>query len=459
MDVGRTGRPARVDDYGALPHEVAQRLAAAGIRSSVGVPIVVNGRTWGVMVALSTAPEPLPTDTEDRLTDFTELVATAIANTEARTELRQLADEQSALRRVATLVASGTDARGVFDAVCEETGLLIGATSVNLCRFTSDGFNLTMAGWSIHDTHIPTDTRLPLEGETINNVIRRTRAPARVDSYAGVEGELAALIRERGIRSEIGAPVIVEGTVWGALIAGRDVDDPAPPGTELRLANFAELIATAVSNASNRAELVASRARIVASADEARRRIERDLHDGTQQQLVALGLDLKTLQMSLPPELDHSQAEVERLRAGLDGVLENVREISQGVHPATLSQWGLEPAVRALARRCTVPVELDAEVTGRLPQSVEIAAYYVISEALANVAKHAEATYVHVGVRSAEGRLEASIRDDGSGGADMARGSGLTGLVDRVEALGGHLSLDSPRGDGTTVSVTLPLDA
>ena len=459
MEVGRTGRPARVDDYSAISNDVAQRLARAGIRSSVGVPIVVNGRTWGVMVVLSTAPEPLPANTEDRLVDFTELVATAIANTEARAELRQLADEQSALRRVATLVAGGADARGVFDAVCEETGRLIGATSVNLCRFTSDGFNLTMAGWSLHDTHVLTGTRLPLEGETINNRIHQTGAPARVDNYAGVVGELAALIRNRGIRSEIGAPVIVEGDVWGALIAGWDVDYLAPPETELRLANFAELIATAVSNTSNRAELVASRARIVASADEARRRIERDLHDGTQQQLVALGLDLKALQMSLPPELDPAHADVERLREGLDGVLENVREISQGVHPATLSQWGLGPAVRALARRSSVPVELDVDVPDRLPQSVEIAAYYAISEALANVAKHADASYVRVDLRVTGGYLEVTIQDDGAGGADTARGSGLTGLVDRVEALGGHLGLNSPRGEGTIVSVTLPIDA
>jgi PAS domain S-box-containing protein len=458
-EVGRTGRPARVDDYGALPSEVAQRLAAAGIRSSVGVPIVVNGRTWGVMVALSTASDPLPADTEDRLADFTELVATAIANTEARAELRQLVDEQTALRRVATLVAGGADARGVFDAVCEETGRVIGATSVNLARFSSDGFNLTMAGWSLHDTHVPTGTRLPLRGETINTVIRRTRAPARVDSYDGVTGELAALIRERGIKSELGVPVIVEGEVWGALVAGWDTDELSPAGTELRLANFAELIATAVSNASNRAELIASRARIVASADEARRRIERDLHDGAQQQLVSLGLDLKALQMSLPQQLDGAHAEVERLCRALDALVKDVRQISQGVHPATLSQWGLGPAVRALARRSAVPVAVDADVPVRLPQSVEIACYYVVSEALANVAKHAKASSASVKLRVVDACLHATIYDDGVGGAEAGRGSGLTGLVDRVEALGGRLTLSSPTGGGTTIAVALPLAA
>jgi PAS domain S-box-containing protein len=455
--VAQTGRPARVDDYDAIQNEFTERLRDAGIRSSVAVPIVVGGRTWGAMVGLSRGPEPLPPDTEARLRDFTDLVATAIANTEARAELRQLVDEQTALRRVATIVAEGTGASSVFDAVAEETGRLIGATSVNLCQFTSDGFNLTLAGWSLSDTHVVTGTRLPLEGETINVIIRRTGAPARVDSYEGVAGELAVLIRERGIRSEIGAPVIFEGEVSGALIAGWDRDELAPPGTELRLANFAELIATAVSNASNRAELIASRARIVASADEARRRIERDLHDGTQQQLVSLGLDLKALGLSLPTELGDAQAEIDRVRRALDAVVADVREISQGVHPATLSQWGLPAAVRALVRRFPTPIELDIDVPGRLPESVEIASYYVISEALANVSKHANASLVRIEARFVGDRFEATIHDDGQGGADVGRGSGLTGLIDRVEALGGHLSLNSPRGEGTTLTLTLPV--
>lgn len=457
--VWRSGSSARVNDYRSITHPVIQRMVEAGIRSSVAVPIVVNGALWGVLVALTTASEPLPAGTEQRVGRFTELVATAIANAQARAELRQLFEEQAALRTVATLVAEGAESRGVFDAVCEETGRLIGATSVNLARFTSDGFNLTMAGWSVRDTHVPTGTRLPLEGETINAIIRRTRAPARVDSYDGVAGELAELIRRRGIVSEVGAPVIVEGAVWGALIAGWDGLEPSPEGSEPRLASFAELIATAVSNASNRTELIASRARIVAAADEARRRIERNLHDGIQQQLVALELELKTLEAGIPADLEPTREDLKRLQGVLETVLDDVREISQGVHPATLSQWGLGPALRALTRRSPTPVELEIDVPDRLPESVEIATYYVISEALANVAKHAQASYVSVGVEVAADWLHANIRDDGIGGAEAGRGSGLTGLVDRVEALGGRLSLTSAPRQGTTVTVALPLGA
>jgi signal transduction histidine kinase len=251
----------------------------------------------------------------------------------------------------------------------------------------------------------------------------------------------------------------VEGEVWGALIAGWDTDELAPEGTELRLASFAELIATAVSNASNRAELVASRARIVAAADDARRRIERDLHDGTQQQLVSLGLELKAVQAGIPAELRGAHADLDSLREALDGVVDEVREISRGVHPATLTQWGVGPALRALARRSPVPVELELDVPGRLPDSIEIATYYVVSETLANVAKHAHASFAAVRVAVSDGRLRVEIRDDGVGGADTRRGSGLTGLVDRVEALGGLLALTSPPQEGTTLVVSLPLEA
>jgi signal transduction histidine kinase len=225
------------------------------------------------------------------------------------------------------------------------------------------------------------------------------------------------------------------------------------------LMGFTELVATAVSNATTYSQLLASRARIVAAGDEARRRIERNLHDGVQQQLVALALELKTLEASLPPGLEQAQEDLGRLQAVLESVLDDVREISQGVHPATLSQWGLGPALRTLARRSPVPVELEIDLRDRLPDSIEIAAYYAVSEALANVAKHAEASYVSVEVTLRAGWLQATIRDDGVGGAEVGAGSGLAGLVDRVEALGGRLSVVSPARQGTTVTVALPLGA
>jgi PAS domain S-box-containing protein len=457
--VARTGRPARVDDYAEIPGSIAAALAReAGIHTAVGVPVLVDGRPWGVMMALSTAQRPLPAATEDRLAAFTELVATAIANTQARDELRQLAEEQAALRRVATLVARGTDAHSVFDAVCAETGPLIGASSVNLARFSADGFNLTMAGWSKRDTHVPTGTRLPLGPETINGVIQRTKAPARVDSYEGAAGELAALIRERGISSEVGAPVIVEGRVWGALIAGTDGDEPLPPGAEQRVASFAELVATAVANATSRAELIASRARIIAAGDEARRRLERDLHDGTQQRLVRLAFDLQAVRATTVDQRE-THSELERLENETDTILEEVRELSRGLHPVLLSQGGLAPAMSALARKSPIRVDLDANLDKRPSESIETAAYYVVSEALTNAAKHSQASAITVTLKTVGDLLRATIEDDGIGGAEASAGSGLVGLIDRVEALGGRFALDSPPGHGTTISIELPLTA
>jgi PAS domain S-box-containing protein len=457
--VARTGRPARVDDYAEVPGSIAATLAReAGIHTAVGVPVLVDGRPWGVMMALSTAQKRLPAAIEDRLAAFTELVATAIANTQARDELRQLAEEQAALRRVATLVARGTDAHAVFDAVCAETGPLIGASSVNLARFSADGFNLTMAGWSLRNTHVPTGTRLPLGPETINGVIQRTKAPARVDSYEGAAGELAALIRERGIRSEAGAPVIVEGRVWGALIAGTDGDEPLPPGAEQRVASFAELVATAVANATSRAELIASRARIIAAGDEARRRLERDLHDGTQQRLVRLAFDLQAVRTTMVDQRE-THSELERLENETDTILEEVRELSRGLHPVLLSQGGLAPALSALARKSPIRVDLDANLDKRPSESIETAAYYVVSEALTNAAKHSQASAITVTLTTVDDLLRATIEDDGIGGAEASAGSGIVGLIDRVEALGGRFALDSPPGHGTTISIELPLTA
>jgi signal transduction histidine kinase len=456
--VWRSGRPARVDDYSHVSGEIARGLGDVGIQSAVGAPIVVDRGVWGVLMALSSADTPLPEGTEVRLAGFTELVATAISNTQARDDLSRLAQEQAALRRVATLVAGGADPQQVFDAVCEETGVLIGSTSANLARFTRDGFNLTLAGWSLRDTHVPAGTRLPIEGDTVNAFIRSTGAPSRFEGYTEGSGNLATVIRRRGIRSEVGAPVTVEGEVWGALIVGTDRAEPLPPGTEARVAGFAELVATALSNAAARTEIVASRARIVAAADDARRRIERDLHDGVQQRLVTLILELRALQSALGEDREELRAELGRLQAELATTLDDVREISRGLHPAILSHAGLEPAIKSLAARSSVPVELDLRVDGRLPSTIEVAAYYVVSEALTNAAKHAQASLVEVGMVTEDGLLRATIRDNGTGVPDPSKGTGLTGLRDRVEALGGRFAIASPLDGGTSLAVELPLD-
>jgi signal transduction histidine kinase len=234
--------------------------------------------------------------------------------------------------------------------------------------------------------------------------------------------------------------------------------EPLPPDTETRVCDFADLAATAIANAESRTELTASRTRIVAAADDARRRIERDLHDGAQQRLVSLGLEMRAAEASVPPELRAFKGQISQLVTGLAGVSEDLQEISRGIHPAILSKGGLGPALKTLARRSAVPVELDVDVDRRLPDSVEVAAYYVVAETLTNAAKHAQASEVTVRVESEGTNLHLLIRDDGIGGADTARGSGLTGLVDRVEALGGQMTISSPPGNGTSLSVKIPLD-
>jgi len=288
--------------------------------------------------------------------------------------------------------------------------------------------------------------------------VLHTGRAARMDSHDNASGSAAANIRALGVRSAVGAPVVVDGQVWGAAIVGSSRPEPLPPDTEARVGDFADLVATALANAQTRAELTASRARIVTAADEARRRIERDLHDGAQQRLVSLGLDLRTAEATLPPGLHGVQAQIAAIATGLAEISQDLREISHGIHPAVLSKGGLGPALKTLARRSTVPVELDLAVDRRLPESAEVAAYYVVAEALTNAAKHARASQVTVRAEAEDANLHLAIRDDGIGGADSARGSGLTGLIDRVEALGGKMAVSSQPGCGTSLLVEIPVE-
>jgi signal transduction histidine kinase len=224
------------------------------------------------------------------------------------------------------------------------------------------------------------------------------------------------------------------------------------------MTEFTDLIATAVANAQSRAELITSRARIVTASDEVRRRIERDLHDGAQQHLVALALRLRSAAAEAPlPGHDEIRTDITDVATGLTHVIEELREISRGIHPAILSTAGLRPALRALSRRSAIPVNLDVRIDARLPGPVEVGAYYVVSETLTNAAKHAQATVVEVDAEASGRTLRVSVRDDGVGGADPVLGSGLVGLKDRIEALGGTFSLHSPAGGGTTVSCELPV--
>jgi PAS domain S-box-containing protein len=449
--VRRTERPARIDNYADVSGKIGDAAREAGVHTGVGAPIVLDGRVWGVVSAGGGPTVRLPDDAETRLSQFTELLATAIANIQAKEELHRLADEQSALRRLATLVAEGAPPAVVFDAVCQETGRLFDVTSVNLAQFTSDSFNLTMAGWSIHDVHLRTGTRLPLEGDSINVLVRDTAAPGRFDSYEGASGELAALLRKRGVVSEVGAPVVVDGRVWGALIAGTDDPEPLPAGLEQRLSSFAELIATAISNATTQTELVASRTRILEAADEQRRQVVRDLHDGAQQRLVEAIMTLQVAQARGEGTALVTEA-VEQVRAAIA----ELRELARGIHPSILTHRGLEAAVEALTHRMPLPVDVEMP-NNRYPPSVESAAYFVVAEALTNVAKYASAKTARVVARASDDCLILTIEDDGVGGARPSAGSGLGGLHDRITALSGTLTVESSQGSGTRIRAEIPL--
>jgi GAF domain-containing protein len=460
----RTGRPARMHDYEHASGQAGALGRERGLRSSVGAPIVVDQRLWGMLMVASKSERPLPGDTESRMTAFTELVATAISNTEARMQVTRLADEQASLRRVATLVARGAPPAEVFAAVTEEVGALLGTGLAGMARYDGAGTVTVVATWAADGdaggAHPLVAGPWPLEGGDLASTIARTGRPVRIDDYHGVPGRIAAFVRdELGVRSSLGSPIIVEGRLWGALfVHSKPTDRALAPDAESRLTGFTELVATAIANAEAHAALASSRARIVAAADESRRRIERDLHDGTQQRLVSLMLELRLSEGAEPSDVRELKAQLARTAQGLGAVLEELREISRGIHPAILSSGGLAPSIRTLARRSAIPVELDLHSKRRLPEQVEVAAYYLVSEALANAAKHAHATVVKVELDAHDSTLRVAIRDDGVGGADPEHGSGLVGLSDRIEALGGTLEVTSPPGDGTTVLVEVPVE-
>ena len=465
-EVYRTGRPARKErgDYKNPFALAGDMLRKMNLLSSVAAPIVVEGNRWGVVTVVD--PEKhLPPDAEERLEKFTELLATAIANAESRAELaasearaRGLAREQAALRRVATLVASEHTPDDLFTMLAEEVGVLFEVDGSAIVRYEADSSATVVAGWDDGAITIPLGERFPLDGENLAGEVHRTGRARRKEGYEAAAGMIAATVRELGIRGAVASPIVVEGAVWGMIAVLSRNPEPLPLDTEARLAEFSRHAGIAVANDKSSSALAESRARIVRAGDEARRRFERDLHDGAQQRLVSLGLELRTAEATLPPELGDLRGRLSRLGTGLTDVLGDLRELSRGIHPAVLSEDGLTPALSSLALRSAVPVDLRLDLgTERFEEPVEVAAYYVASEALTNTAKHAQASRAEVSARRREGWLELSVSDDGRGGAVASSGSGLTGLVDRVEAVGGSIHIDSPPGLGTAVEVKLPV--
>src|SRR5450755_4213639 len=371
--VFETGRPARLDGYAdSASGPLSTGIREAVLRSAVGTPVIVEGRLWGLIATGSTMDQPLPPDTEARLVSFTELVATAIANAQSRAALARLAAEQAALRRVATLVARGAPPEKVFAAVTEEAGRLLGAHLAGRGRYESDRTITVLAAWAPEgDDHPLVPGPWPLEGGDLASAVFQTGRPVRIGDYRGVPGRIAAFVRdELGVGSSVASPILVEGRLWGVLYFHSKLGrQPFAPDTESRLTGFTELVATAIANAESLAALAASRARIVAAADEARRRIERDLRDGIQQQLASLMLELRLVQAAVPAEHAELGAGLAPIAERLAGVFDQVREISHGVHPAILSRSGLEPALKSLARQSVLPVELHLRAGGSCPST------------------------------------------------------------------------------------------
>jgi len=382
--------------------------------------------------------------------------ALAVENERLQRELRARLEEERALRRVVTLVARQHEPEMVLRVVTEEVARHLGADAALTVRYDRPERATIVAEWSAPGVAaFPGDGEIEMTPELAVAQVYATRAPGRADSYEDLSGAYPALLRQIGMRASVAAPILVDGHLWGA-VAAASTAEPFPAGAEVRLGAFAELVAQAIANVDARVKLKESRARIVEAADEARRRIERDLHDGAQQRLVSLALSLRFLARRAEPA---TATAIEGCIEDLQTALADLRELARGLHPAVLTERGLQSALPSLTAHSPVPVVLDDRLEGRLPSAHETALYFVAAEALTNVAKYAGASTATVTLRSDDGWAEISIVDDGVGGARAEQGSGLRGLADRVEALGGRLAVASPPGEGTTVSARLPMAA
>jgi signal transduction histidine kinase len=453
----REGRPCRIEDYPAPAGAHAQRGRGLGIRSAVGCPVVVRGRIWGAMVAASNRVEAFPLEMETRIGQFADLVATAIANADARAEVERLAQEQAALRRVATLVAEGAPPAAVFDAVATEIEGLLGADGATLCRYESDEEVTIVAHRGLNAALLPPGTRTSDKGENVTSLVRRSEQPVRIQNYDGATGAAAELMSRSGVRASVAAPIVVDGRLWGVAIANWGGEEAPSADSEERMAQFAGLLDTAIANADSRGQLTASRARLLTAGDDARRRVVRDLHDGAQQRLVYTIISLKLARQALSEGDGKAEALVgDALEHAEQGNAE-LRNLAHGILPPALTRGGLRWGVDAMVGRLDLPVDVDV-TSERFGEEVEASAYFFVAEALTNVVKHAHAGHAGVTASVEDGMLYVTVRDDGIGGADPG-GRGLVGIADRVMALGGRLEIQSPAGGGTLLTAELPLSA
>jgi signal transduction histidine kinase len=368
--------------------------------------------------------------------------------------LAQLAEQHAALRRVATMVARERPAEEVFAKVAEEVALLLGLDVATVRHFEPDGWGTIVGRWGELGDAYRLGSRVKQEGESVTSLVYRTGRSARFDDYQAARS-IPADARKLGLRAAVAGPIVVNGRLWGAIAAGTSRAEPMPADAESRIAQFTELVATAISNVQARSDLAASRARIVVATDEERRRVVRDLHDGAQQRLVHTIITLQLAQQTLQEDAERAESLIaEALEHARQGNTE-LRELAHGILPAVLTRGGLRAAVSSVVARLDLPVGVDVPAE-RFPADIEASAYFIIAEALTNVVKHAHAERGEVRVSMQDGILHLEVRDDGIGGADPDR-HGLMGMSDRAAALGGRLKIESPAGGGTLVAAALPL--
>jgi len=450
----RERRPVRHDEP-APPRGDDDKAKERLVRSTVCCPLVVQGRPWGAVLVARLAPDPFPPETEGCLSQFGELVAIAIANAQASAEGRRLFEEQSALRRVATLVAEGAPPSAVLDAVVVEVAQLLGAAQVGLARYES-GPEISVLAMRGHDSSlVRTGMRLPLKGDNLSSRVLQSGSSARFDHRREGQGRLSEVVRGNDISISVGAPIFVDGALWGMIGASWKGADRPPQDAEERLTQFAQLVDTAIANADTRAKLTASRARVLSAGDEARRRVVRDLHDGAQQRLVHAIIALKLTQRAVDEDPERVKALLAEALSHAEQGNEDLRELAHGILPSVLTRGGLRSGVDSIVSRLDLPVDVDVTRT-RLPPDIEASAYFVVAEALTNIVKHARAKSAQVVAVLDDDRLRLEVHDDGIGAANP-EGPGLTGIADRVAALGGSLHIDSPPKMGTVLVAEVPL--
>lgn len=427
------------------------RAIVRPVRRASALAGAIAGGDLGVRM-----PETSPAE----IGGFERTVNTMVGSLSAqRDRTYRLAEEHAALKRVATLVARGAAPEPITTAVAAELGRLMRVDYVLINRYESDDTSTVVGHWTgpaAPKIMPPLDGHWPLEDETVGEEVRRTGASARMVYPENPRSKIGSWARSQGIHYVVGVPIMVQGRTWGVATLLSLATTPQPPDTEVRALGFMELIGTAIANTESRAELAASRTRVLAAADETRRRIERELRSGTEQRLVSIGFELREVEADIPNGQEELREQIAAAAQGVTELLGELEEISQGLHPASLTKGGLKPALETLANRSAIPVELTANTGRRLHETVEVTIYYVVSEALTNAIKHANASRVRVVLDVEDNFVRLTVEDDGSGGAIVGKGSGLTGLHDRVESLGGRFEVDSPPGRGTALSITLP---